>query len=201
MVVFKNHSEFDRIFGSMFLYTVMSSVLDSVIKEFKKNFKSRNINVDVFKQYIKREIIVHNNKKVEGFIYIDTTLLQLQEEADASPATGGWSRFKFTYDASENYGDFPTAGDNTINGKYVSWHMIKWLEHGMTIDPDSHYCGNMAKRIRGKLIPKPWKKVGMFEKTYEWAKANYATLLNKAFKKVGCIPVGQPGGQPRLHNK
>ena len=82
------------------------------------------------------------------------------------------------------------------------------LEKGMRLNPDASYRGNMAQWVRrpalnGKgtkwvAIPKPWRKVGMFEKTYNYVKTNYADILQRAFKAAGCEVKGVPNGQPKV---
>ena len=122
MATFYTHAEYNRIFGYMFLYKVMSSVLKQVLTQFKKNFKSGDIDVSTFKKYIRTEIIVDATlKTVVGYLYIDTQALQANEETPASASGGVWARYSFTFNASEAY-DFDQAkGDNTINEKYISW--------------------------------------------------------------------------------
>lgn len=209
MATFYTHAEYNRIFGYMFLHKVMSSVLKQVLTQFKKNFKSGDIDVSTFKKYIRTEIIVDATlKTVVGYLYIDTQALQANEETPASASGGVWARYSFTFNASEAY-DFDQAkGDNTINEKYISWQMIRWLEKGMRLNPDASYRGNMAQWVRrpapnGKgtkwvAIPKPWRKVGMFEKTYNYVKTNYADILQRAFKAAGCEVKGVPNGQPKV---
>lgn len=187
----------------MLLYKIMSNILKVATTEFKKNFKSTDISLKTLKKYIKTDIIVHSDQKtVEGYLYINTALLQEREEADAIPSQGLWSRYKFTYGASAAYGGNHSVGDNTIGENYVSWHMVRWLEKGMRVNPEAHYRGNMARRKIRKhrvvYIPHVWRKVGMFQKTYEYLKTHYSSIVDNAIRSTGVRTFGNINGQPKV---